>query len=409
MDQRKENSLQNTSAIGRRGAVIGACILGLAALLATLLATQLGGPTSARAADHRDSPGLQPPGGDNRADITDIYAFESPSDPSKTVLVANVNGLTPAGDPAYFGANVPGVRRDKRVGYWLLVDNDGDAVADVRYRVNFKSPRNGVQRFEVRRNGRVLIPFGEGRMSQRTLAVVSGGGVRAFAGLRDDPFFFDLDGFLNITAPLDTDPSNDAKSFIGCQGQGSRPDFFKGTNVSSIVLEVPDSQLTAGSPNIGFWAATTIGGKQNDRMGRPAIATVFIPNNPIPPDNTGDSQKSTYNKAQPKDDQATFRGEVENTLKTLFSLNDQGGPVNGTDNPSDDAGKIDGLADILLPDLLTIDVSKSDGFLNGRKLADDVIDAELALITEGLVTTDCVPSNEKAFSNSFPYLAAPNA
>jgi hypothetical protein len=224
--------------------------------------------------------------------------------------------------------------------------------------------------------------------------------------MRDDPFFFDLPGFLNITAPLDADPTNDSSSFIGCSPQQGRPDFFKGTNVSSIVLEVPNSQL---GRSVGVWAATAIGGAQNDRMGRPAIATVFIPNNPIPPDNTGPSQKSTFNHAVPKNDVATFKGEVVNTLQTLFSLNDQGGPVGGTDDPSDDASKIDGLASFLLPDILTYDSSKADGFPNGRRLADDVIDTELGLVTEGLVTTDCVSGNDSQFGTKFPFLAAPHA
>ena len=390
----------------RRTLWIAALAVGLAGLLAALLVTQLGGPSPARAADHRDSPGLMPPGGDNRADITDIYAFESPTNPDKTVLVVNVNGLTAGGTPAYFGRGIPGVSANKRLGYWLNIDNDGDAVADVRYSVRFGKPRNGVQTVQLRRNGNVIIPFTRGRTTKfgSSPRAVSGGGVKLFAGMRDDPFFFDLQGFLNITAPLDDDPSNDAQSFIGCSGQGSRPDFFAGTNVSSIVLEVPDRQLNGDSTNIGFWAATTIGGEQNDRMGRPAIATVFIPNNPIPPDNAGDSQKSDFNHAQPKDDQANFRGEVVNTLQTLFSLNDGAG-----DDPSDDAGAINGLADILLPDLLTYDTSSSQGFLNGRKLADDVIDAELGLISEGLVTTDCVPANDVQFPSSFPYLAAPQS
>ncbi len=143
-------------------------------------------------------------------------------------------------------------------------------------------------------------------------------------------------------------------------------------------------------------------------MGRPAIATVFIPNNPIPPDNAGPSMKSTFNHAQPQGDQAAFRAEVVNTLTTLFSLNNMGGPVGGTDDPADDAGKISGLADVLLPDVLTYSVASSSGFLNGRKLSDDVIDAELNLISEGLVTTDCVSANDAAFSNSFPYLAGPH-
>jgi len=47
------------------------------------------------------------------------------------------------------------------------------------------------------------------------------------------------------------------------------------------------------------------------------------------------------------------------------------------------------------------------GFLNGRGLADDVIDAELGLITEGLITTDCV-DNDSTFLSGFPYLGVPN-
>jgi hypothetical protein len=41
-------------------------------------------------------------------------------------------------------------------------------------------------------------------------------------------------------------------------------------------------------------------------------------------------------------------------------------------------------------------------------LANDVIDAELGLITEGLVTTDCVGANDATFRAGFPYVAAPN-
>ena len=144
-------------------------------------------------------------------------------------------------------------------------------------------------------------------------------------------------------------------------------------------------------------------------MGRPAINTVFIPNNPFPPDRVSDgkmSKKTTFNHGSPATDVADWNGEVVDTLNFLFSLND---PVNGgTDNPADDAGKIAGLAGILLPDILTLDTSNPNGFLNGRQPADDVIDAELGLVTEGAVTTDCVGSNDAAFPNTFPYLADPH-
>jgi len=54
-----------------------------------------------------------------------------------------------------------------------------------------------------------------------------------------------------------------------------------------------------------------------------------------------------------------------------------------------------------------VDTSSAAGFPNGRRLADDVIEIELGLVTNGAVTTDCV-ANDSTFSNSFPYLAPAN-
>jgi len=79
------------------------------------------------------------------------------------------------------------------------------------------------------------------------------------AGLFDDPFFFDLLAFRNNLA--------------FCAGGSS--DFFRGLNTLAIVLELPNNQL--GSGPIGVWARTAQGGRTVDRMGRPAINTVFIP------------------------------------------------------------------------------------------------------------------------------------
>ena len=45
--------------------------------------------------------------------------------------------------------------------------------------------------------------------------------------------------------------------------------------------------------------------------------------------------------------------------------------------------KIAGIANVLLPDSLTVKLGDSAGFLNGRRLADDVIDAEFSLLTNG--------------------------
>ena len=370
----------------------------LAALAAVVLVAAAAfvartGPSGAGAADHLDAPGLTPPGGDTRTDLTDIYAFRARN--GNAVLVLNVNGLTKAGERATFASGVPSVARTKRVEYRLNIDDDGDARADTVLGIAFGRPNaNGVQRMTVTSNGRLLLrgrtsPFGTAR-------VYSGSGVRAFAGMRDDPFFFDLPGFLNILS------SKPGESFIGCST--ARKDAFAGTNVSSIVLELPTSRVTGQTSKIGVWATTVRGGKQIDRMGRPAIGTVFIPNNPFEPKGTEPSQKKKFNEASPSTDRARFRGEVVDTLRTLFALNDTKG-----DDKSDDATEIAGLASVLLPDILTFDAASSKGFLNGRRLADDVIDAELALITEGAVKTDCVSRNDKRFPSAFPYLAAPHA
>lgn len=365
----------------------------LAAVGAALGAVLWGpGPSRGGAADHLDAPGLTPPGGDPRLDLTDIYAFRAPQNPKNTVLVLNVNPLSKPGVPATFATATPQVAGDQTTSYYLRIDNNGNAIADANIRVRFGEPdANGVQPFDVRVGKATLISIKKGRTTpfgQSPVIVKGGSGIRAFAGMRDDPFFFDLQGFLNVLNP--------DKTF--CKAPS---DTFANTNVSSIVLELPSRLLMAGdSTKFGVWATTNRGGVQVDREGRPAIASVFIPNNPIEPKGTEPQQKDAFNAAKPKDDQASFRGEIVDSLATLFSLNDSAG-----DDKSDDAGKISGLADALLPDILTIDVSKPSGFLNGRTLADDVIDAELNLATEGAIKTDCANGNDVPFSGTFPFLA----
>jgi hypothetical protein len=279
--------------------------------------------------------------------------------------------------------------------------------------VSFNKPEaDGSQHMRVallNGRGNELLEFAGSSTGFGKPAVVNNGpsGISFFAGRRDDPFFFDLIGFLNV---LDIG----GRSFVGCGGPSSHPenDTFKGQNVSSIVIEIPSSLLEGGGDsNIGVWATTNVGDDQIDRMARPAINTVFIPNNPFPPDRVADgkaSKKTTFNHGQPSTDVANWTSEVVDTLRTTFSLNDAGGALGGTDDPSDDAAKIAGLAGVLLPDILTVDVSNPAGFLNGRKPSDDVIDAELGLVTEGFVTTDCVGANDLTFPNTFPYLAAPH-
>jgi hypothetical protein len=340
--------------------------VGLYSLLVLALAFGLVAiPT--KAADHLDAPGLTPPGGDTRLDITDVYAFQSPSNANNTVLVMGVNPLAGVLNDGAFNSEAS---------YEFKIDSDGDAKEDLTYRVTFAPVKgSSSQKVMLRRipaggpkgGGASMLASG---LTDQDISIAGGGTLRA--GVFDDPFFFDLNGFLAV------DFCNPGTN------------FFSGLNISAIVLEVPSSWL--GSNNVGVWAQTVLNKQQIDRMGRPAINTVFIPNNPFEPSGSEPSQKNAFNAGKPRNDQRDFRGEVVDTLEIFY----------GAGSPT-----AQGLADFLLPDILTIDTSSSAGFPNGRGLADDVIDIELSLVTNGAVTSDCV-GNDSAFTTSFPYLALKN-
>ncbi len=124
--------------------------------------------------------------------------------------------------------------------------------------------------------------------------------------------------------------------------------------------------------------------RQEDRFGLPAIATVFIPTD----------LKDAYNEAAPAGDEANFKSLIVAKLEAF----------------GQDAASANALADALTPDIQPIDVSQPSGFLNGRKLDDDVITAELHLIfgSNAALNDDHVNGNDKPFLAAFPYLAGPH-
>jgi hypothetical protein len=336
-------------------------------------------PLLSSAADHIDasafgsvgSPGgaFNPVSANGERDINDVYAFQG-SNASRTVLVMTTNPAINAFG-GKFGANVR---------YILNVDRDGDAVQDLAYVVRFDNGAAGNQKYTVTRytgSNAVSLARGEWRGSGSTAgngtATLNGNG-KAFAGVRSDPFFFDLTGFVGTLFD------------IGDDALGDNPtDIFTGFNTNAIVIEVPDDQLGG---TIGVWGQTTwwngSAWVKADQMGRPAINTVF--NNA----EMDQSDREKFNQTRPgKQVSRGFRAHTEDVLEAL-----------GAADPA-------GLAGVLIPDTLTYEVGNMDGFLNGRRLADDVIDAELALVTDGAITTDCI-DNDSMFSNSWPYLAPAN-
>ncbi len=188
------------------------------------------------AADHIDAPAVQ--GG--ASDITDFYVFEG-SNTANLVFVANVQGLLSPGETG-------GASFEENTLVEINIDTDGDNVEDL---VIQAIPRDGQMYFfgptlptanglnstideDATRSVVDITPYGISPI------IGSQNGMKVFAGPRDDPFFFDFAQYSAILGGTAT----------GFNNPGS--DTFAGTNVLSIVIEVPKS-LVGGSGAITAW------------------------------------------------------------------------------------------------------------------------------------------------------------
>lgn len=191
------------------------------------------------AADHIDSPGVSNTGND----ITDVYAFQG-ADTNNLVFVVNTNGLLSPGTTgaATFKENVLTE---------INIDNNGDNVEDLV----IQAIKRGSKMYffgpvapgtpGTSSTIKTANASGSVEISQYGSAAITStsGGMKFFAGPRDDPFFFDLGQFQAILGG----------SASGFNNPGS--DTFAGTNVLSTVVEVPKSMLGA-SASINVWAET---------------------------------------------------------------------------------------------------------------------------------------------------------
>jgi hypothetical protein len=189
------------------------------------------------AADHIDAPAVA--GG--TSDITDIYAFQGQNN-NNIVFVANVQGLiSPADtDAAAF---------DENVLVEFNVDNNGDAVADL---VIQATPRDGKMYFfgpiapsQPGLNSVILADTAIQNSVDITTygtntIVETNNGMSFFAGPRDDPFFMDFFRYGDIIAGNET--------MFASPGV----DSFAGTNVMSIVVELPKAMVGSGD-SVNIW------------------------------------------------------------------------------------------------------------------------------------------------------------
>src|ERR1700674_2416494 len=252
---------------------------------------------------HYSGPDWAFPHGDARLDLTDLYAFPKPGDAGKSILIMNVHPSvhdsvdreSPLGAPTAEPFAPEAV-------YELKIDTDGDAVADIAYRVRFSSSKGGAETATLRRvegaeaaetgdGGQTLVegaPVSTGREAR----VTETGDYRFFAGWRSDPFFFDRRGAISNL------------QFTG-------DDFFADKNVCSIVLEVPNSAL--GNKKVGLWhrtlapADSTRGGwVQVERGARPLQLFLVL--------GLSDAEKEAYISGAPADD-GRFVGAFAHALE----------------------------------------------------------------------------------------------
>ena len=240
---------------------------------------------------------------------------------------------------------------------------------------------------------------------------IGGSNLTVFAGLREDPFFFDVEQFFRVRAgALGTGPK------VAFKPASQAIDFAKGYNVNTIAVRVPKAflQVGSGANTFDVWSTVSIrdgvgGFKQFERLARPAINEGLV----VTP-----AFMEAFNNISPRLDlsaaAAPVRQEAVATLNAVDLLD-------GRDNVDPNA-----IAGAFLPDVMRIDTTKTSGYgsatnsqgslIGGRLLMDDVIDITLgALVGSPVgdnVSYNGTPGNpaqgHKPLEPNFPYLALPN-
>jgi len=441
----------------------------------------LAGLSPAGASSHKEAPLIAQ---DPVADATDLYAFRSPDRPDTVTLVANYVPLeNPAGGPNFdrFGNDVL---------YRINVDNNGDAVPDIKFDFRFNtkirngntflyalgpvtSPRdpdlNIVQTYSLSKTegGRRTMlgsnlttpPDNVGPVSTPNYeatarkAVYTAGGMKVFAGQRDDPFFVDLGSIFDLGQLRPFLPAYKPAPRAAQPGRNA----INGFNLHSLVMQIPIDQLTknhkplakgAQDPNavIGVWTTSyryknrvlTGNGNLNEsggfvqvsRLGHPLVNEVVIPL----------KDKDRFNASQPKDD-AQFAKYVLNPYPAAAIHQLYGIPVPATPRTKDLVPiYLTGIKGLNMPPNVVpaeelrlnmgvklaahenpLGVLGGDvaGFPNGRRLGDDVVDISLRALAGGTPFTpafnmspnndlgDGVNHGDRRFLHSFPYLGTP--
>jgi hypothetical protein len=357
-----------------------------------------------QAADHGDAPLTAH---DLGADLNDAYMFFDPNDNSRVILIMTVHGFIVPGENSNFGIFDPALR------YRFEIETTGDARPDKFIDVRF-SPRlansAGVPQAQT---ATINLPNGSTFTAPSTnssnsadtaptpvLTTDSQSGVIFFAGLTDDPFFFDIPAFARFNGSIRSGSPNP-----GVLGRGR--DTFAGYNTMAIALSIPLGFIRGPGNGLGLACDTQRRSPQFynsrsgevegagrwvnvDREGVPAVNVALVPFN----------LKNAYNAGTSVDDAAgRFASGIVDTLKNFYRT---------------DATSIGILASVAVTrgDILRLDLTVPNtgtnpeaSFPNGRRLTDDVIDILLTLINNRQTLGDNVNGNDVTLRTVFPFLA----
>jgi hypothetical protein len=327
---------------------------------------------------------LGPPEGDTRLDLTDLYAFQVPTDASRTVLILNCNSFA------------KGAEFHPDAVYRINIDNDGDEQTDVALTLVFSEPRDGRQQATVYlATGAEARPnevAGEPIFKDVEVSfgpephIVTSGPYTFFVGLRSDAFFIDFAGILDMF------DHKGGKNFTGLEGtpdpsRWTGTDLFANYNVFSMAFELPTSLLGA-NPAVRIWGRVSVrrDGKlvPVDRSGHPTLANFFMT----------DRTKPEFDRSEPSQDRERFIDEFIHSLEHVggYSVEEARAVIE---------------AHGLLPDMLSFEPGKAAGYPNGRLLTDHIVAHRLAMLSKGKIPPDGLKPHTDLLTG-FPYLGTPH-
>jgi hypothetical protein len=368
--------------------------------------------------------------GDAVPNITYQFRFKTTIKNPNTYLY-NTGPITPIVNAQGKATGFNGLNQEQKYSVTRIVNGQSTVLG-----TNFVVPPANV--------GPRSTPNYEQGIAQKTFYKM--GPIDVFAGPRDDPFYVDLGSIFDLGGlrPLNSAHLIPLPTAAGVDG-------VKGFNTHSIVIRVPIADVVASDPVIGVWSTTsrrqsrvlngpvlTHSGSwvQVSRLGMPLVNEVVIPL----------GQKDQFNNTAPTGDGAFANSVVNPELGVLIPVLYPGAFSCWPSTPRDDLVTIfltgiPGLnqpANVVGSEMIRLNTStpatpfasqnrlgllsgQADGFPNGRRLIDDVVDIELQAvagatplgsctgISPNNALTDGVDANEYPFKTTFPYLATPSS